>query len=888
MKDKKSLKIRIAVIVAAVIYITVSVVLGVVFWNDDEGLIPGVKIYGLTGIGTEESVPMEINGLKLITNGVNNSVYYTSPELDLGYLSESDLYGSDTEYYSPAIVVGEGKYADNGTVVRIYNEKQVCTAQFSAFPSSVKGGVLVAAGRTVIDGKNVTLIATAAYGAFNDDARCVRVYDSHGMLYMKIIPEFYAKAPFTIATGHFIKGDSSEYLLVSESVIKDGKIQAVIYSLSDGSVKGEYVYDLGKENDEKNVSVSVRNKADGNDKIILFAESPKPYKNKYFNIEEEVAPEEKDTSDMYAVFEGDATGLLEKVDMVLPYGATGVYSSSEFGEKYIVTANNEFFENDVSYVYVYGYGEKNGTLRYVDYEEKRFYWNADKSVNDVEALSLIESSFVSYADELEMANSEDVTKLIKKAERAAEFAYWKVKLAGYGIEPAKAVYDALTAEYRRSPSSVVSMEIFSTTDVLSGVTLSDSGEEIRAAFAEYLLNLYGNIDNINKKFGASFSSIKDINIPKTDEASFDLKNDDYYRDWYRFTRYRVGKRITALYGAAISSGLPPALVTCDAELSDYLPEESDAADYNIENKYYIDGLSIIPESVMYNVGASLGLSRVGVWYTNPRHAVSLAFSAGFKDITLSSYSSGTDSYEKSFYQLLYMYRNGCKYVGIESANPDYAVAELNAIELLLQRDTSRNSYATGTAGVRAVMYNGKKYNIVTLGSSSNGLLKSVDKEGKREGSVYSVPFHSDIQSEGAKVHNNPRKGLNTATFHDLAPGSSIEVRFVATGGKTENSYVKVNVYHDGFLLEDACISYKLDDSDKYYRYVFKNDLELGSVKIEIECVCEDYTEFKLNDVDVILQRENNIYPAADDYKGSSSAGGITMDILDRDALYEEA
>ena len=40
MKDKKNLKIKIAVISAVVIYIAVSVVLGVVFWEGDDSLTP--------------------------------------------------------------------------------------------------------------------------------------------------------------------------------------------------------------------------------------------------------------------------------------------------------------------------------------------------------------------------------------------------------------------------------------------------------------------------------------------------------------------------------------------------------------------------------------------------------------------------------------------------------------------------------------------------------------------------------------------------------------------------------------------------------------------------------------------------------------------------------
>ena len=884
MKDKKDLKIRIAVISAVVIYIIVSVVLAVVFWGGDDGLSPGVKIYGLSPAVTGYDSVSENCVTSKVSNVLNNTVFYNAPDLDIGYLTESSDYVSDSEYFSPAMVIGEGKHDKNGTIVRIYNEKQVCVAQFSAFPSSVKGGVEVAAGKTTIDGEKITLIATAACGVYCDDARSVRVYDASGMLYMKIIPEFYQDAPFAIATGHFVENDDNEYLLITSSVIKDGKVSAAIYSLSDGAVKGEFSYDLGAEHNEKSISLNVRNKADGNDSIIVFAQSPKPYKNKYFNIEEEVPPTEKDTSDMYAVFEGIPTGTLEKADLVLPYGTNGVYSSAESDERYIVTSSNEFFDDDNSYVYVYGYGDREGVLRYVDYEEKRFYWNSEKSA--VEAINFSDNSYVVYSDTFEVQDSEDVENIVKNITDRAENAYWKVNLSKYGVTPVKAVYDALTAEYRNNPDGVVGIEIFSTSEILKSVTLNDSDDDVRKSFALYLLNVYGNTENVNRKFGTSFASADEIEIPVMPEYLSDDNESLFYKEWYKFTRYRAGKKITSFYAEAVSGGIPPEIVTCDAELSDYLPAESNADDYNISNKNYINDLSIVPESVMYNVGTSLGLSRSGVWYTNPRHAISLAASAGFRDISLSEYSSGTDSYETAFYQMLYLFRNGCRYVGLNDTNKDHLNTDLNALELIAERKVSRSGYADGTYGVCAVEYNGKKYNIFTLGENI-GLLKSADAEGKREGSVYSVPFRTKVETTGAKVHNNPRKGINYALFNDLAAGSQIEVNFVANCGKSDDSYVKISVYHDGFLIEDACETYKLSENDRYYRYVFKNGLELGQVKVEIECVCENYTEFELKEIDVILQRENNVYPAADDYTGGTATGSVYTDILDRDAVYRE-
>lgn len=860
MKDKRKIKIKIAVISAVVVYIIVSVVLALLFWDTDDRLTPGVEFYGLS-------------------DGATSVMYNTSPELDIAYVTENMQVPSDTIYYSPGFVVGEGKDDNNGTVVRVFNEKQICTTQFAAFPSTVKGGVRIAAGKTDVSGQDVTLIATAAYGVYCDDARCVRVYDTNGMLYMKITPEFWSSAPFAIITGHFVKGDDSEYLLISESVVKNGKIGAELYSLSDGAMVDSYAYVVGTEHNDKNITLSVRNTADNNDSIIVFAKAPDEYKVKY--IKEEA---EKDISELYAAFEGKPAEGIKEIDIELPEGATGVYSSSDSEKKYIVTSENKINDDSASYVYAYGDNDKKGKLLYVDYEEKRLFWHADKNVIETVGLTERENSFIRYADEF-VVDSDNPEEIIKKAVHTSEFAYWKVKLSEYGIEPVRSVYKSLTDEYRRNPSGMVMVEIFTASDLINDISLDDNAESVRKEFVDYLLQIYGSVENINDKFKKSFSSENDINIPEKPNGYDEYSDDLYYTEWYKFTRVRVGKRMTAAYAAAIAEGLSPNIITSDTSLAGYMPEPEKYSNINFDD--YINPLSVVPEGSVYSLGASVGLSGNGLWYENPYNAMSLAFSAGFKDIAVSSYSSETEFYSKPYYQFLYMLRNGAKYVGISSDNYNYASSDLNALDVLAQKGESRSGYAYGTGKVVAVEHNGKKYDLVVLGTERNSLLKSIDNDGLREGSVYVVPFHEKIKTTGAKVHNNPRRDMNVGTFDNVTPGSQIEVRFIASGGKADNSYVKINVYHDGYLLEDACTTYKLTGSEKYYRYVFKNNLELGKVKIEIDCICEEYSEFSLSDVDMSFQCAETVYPAKNDYKGVSAEGGVSFDIISRDSLYSE-
>ena len=304
-----------------------------------------------------------------ISNDTNNTVFYTSPDLNLGI--QTSIYYAQMGQANglangPALVAGEGKHADNFTTVRIFNNQQTCITQFLAFDASVKGGVQVAAAQV---GDEV-LIATAPFAAHDGKNGDVRIFDAYGLLRMTVSLSTVIPGPHTIVTGHFADGVSDEVLLVaSQSTNEAGELRYAIISLTDGSVISEHTLDcsFALADDAKAgvpVALSLRNNGT-DDSVILYFHS------------------------VQAVYEGDPQQPdFKNAGLTLPADATGVSASTIPGQKYIVAIPAREGEEALSYMTVYDADAKEGTLLDVGFRENRFFsayytdgYNDDKYVS---------------------------------------------------------------------------------------------------------------------------------------------------------------------------------------------------------------------------------------------------------------------------------------------------------------------------------------------------------------------------------------------------------------------------------------------------------------------------------------------------------------------------
>lgn len=316
----------------------------------------------MTDASEEDIVNAFIDLPDRISNGQNNAVYYTAPDLNLGV--QSSVYFAQLGAVAgvaagPRIVAGEGYFMGdrdneaNHTIVRVLNQQQTVVAQFLAFGPSVRGGVQVAAAQV----GNETLIATAPFVAHDGKNGDIRVFDTFGTLRMEITLNPIMSGPYTILTGHFADGGQDETLLVLSRDMSDtGVLSMALIDLRDGTVISRNTLDCSfalpaGDSVTREVAATVRSADDGSaDRVILYFKAAQ------------------------AVYEGTVSQAdFRNSGIALPDIATGVYASANPGERYIVTVSEIEGEENRSFVIPYAYEGGDGAMLDVAFRENVFY-----------------------------------------------------------------------------------------------------------------------------------------------------------------------------------------------------------------------------------------------------------------------------------------------------------------------------------------------------------------------------------------------------------------------------------------------------------------------------------------------------------------------------------
>ena len=310
----------------------------------------------MTGASETEILNAFIDLPSRISNHTGNTIFYTASDLNLGVQTSiyyAQMGQSNGLLVGPSMVAGEGKHADNFTTVRVFNNQQVCIAQFLAFDVSVKGGVQVAAAQVGSE----TLIATAAFADHDGIGGDVRVFDAFGLLRMTIRVQDIISGPYTIVTGHFAEGVKNEVLLIaSQTTDEQGRLPYVLVSLATGQVISQHTLDCAFAGANASVAISVRNNGYA-DNVIL-----------YFNS-------------VQAVYEGNAQmAEFQNAGITLPAEAVGVTASNVTGQKYTVALATTFGTENQSFLTVYN-EDASATKLDVGFRENRFFfWAADSSL----------------------------------------------------------------------------------------------------------------------------------------------------------------------------------------------------------------------------------------------------------------------------------------------------------------------------------------------------------------------------------------------------------------------------------------------------------------------------------------------------------------------------
>ena len=847
----------------------------------------------MTDASEEDIVNAFIDLPSRISNDVNNTVFYTAPDLNLGIQTSiyyAQMGQTNGLAVGPALVAGEGKHKDNFTTVRVYNSQQTCITQFLAFDASVKGGVQVAAAQV---GDEV-LIATAPFAAHNGENGDIRVFNGFGILRMTVNVRDVIPGPHTIVTGHFAEGISDEVLLVASQTTNDkGELVYAIISLADGTVISQHTLDcsfaLTGEKAGVAAALSVRNSGEA-DSVILYFHS------------------------IQAVFEGNAQKAeFNNAGIQLPADATGVSASNVKGQRYIVALPAREGQEVLSYLTVY---DENATAleQDVGFKENRFYaayytegYNDDKYVSqgafnhirtDLANATLSKlSSCKTDADvDAVFDNSlfadytySDINQYVTRMENEYMFLEpcfthrWNKipatgKLANY-TDPQTGIQTYISIgkageymDYNEIGSSfyvgtyadgildLAKLRIYPLRTFLQGTAPAFRGEganpehlvgvspvhehEIDVAgsvgdynpymiegFRGYMLDRYESVENINKIFGTNFADRDAIDPPREKgRGDWDAYSGAYFSEWAMYNRYIVSKRIMEAYREALLAGYPPESISAHQ-----IPEGEAVAGFLGEAN-----TRLTPIDVVLTCGTAYGGTRYGN-LSRKNNLVYNAHAMGHSSITLGEYASLYENGKSAYNQLKELWKNGLRMVHQLTFNDNQAKAEQEAIRMLMADNEPRPGYTGGTTGSLSINQNGKLYNIVQIGagadSDSTGLLKSIDEKGKWEGTVYLVPFHTKVVSTAIEGLNAPVEGtankFSTGVLSTIKNSDQAEITFTAAKTGDARAWVEISVYHQGCLLEDSTTVYELTGTMTPYRYVLANQLYESGLEVSI-------------------------------------------------------
>ena len=880
--------------------------------------------------GTTNSVYYTEPNLNL---GVQTEIYGLQlADYDTGYEKVSP---------APMIVAGQGEDGANYTLIRVFNSSQACISQFLAFPPEVKGGVLVKAGHA---SSGQALIAAAAYDASKNAAKTIKVFDTSGSLRYSFTPQGVeapftieigkflpgSDKDYLFVASKLSGGDGSKYELYD---LDDGSFVKSIDGAFDNSIEAQRI----------TLSASSEEGDDVQKLIITFKESKAVYyldcgDSSWTKSEirlpdnatgvyasafsgELVASLDEDTFSNVRIYGSGASDNLEGSLLNVGYKENRFYSTyaednpegyvdyaafnhirTDLANGVINSLNElateeteallEYLENAVyeDWEYVLSEAQKASYHSQYNVWEPCFThrWNAIQAMQNLVAVVDAETGYPAYAS-IGRDNAGGVYQELDSSFLIGTYADGILDLAKLRIYPLRTMLQQLAAEFRGSsgePERLVDVSPVHEQEINVAGSIGDYHPNMIEGFRKYLLGLYGSVENINKRFGTDFASEEEIDAPRYDPESANVQESrgewdvygqsDYFTQWSLYTRNIVNKRILEAYREALLAGFPPEAINAHQ-----IPEGDAVSGFLGEADTRIS-----PTDVVSICGTAYGGTRYGYFCSDLNNFIELAYGAGHNNITLGEYSSLASGWKDAYTQLKYLFDHGVKFTHIivpyDTKDMMYSMvkeAEEGAIDQLQQDNQPRSSATGGTGASEPVRRGEASYNIVQLGDADkNGLLKSVKQDGTWEGSVYLVPFHSQVTVENVEM-TKTENGYVSAAITGFQYGDQAELTFLASySGGTAS--VKIEVYHAGYLLEDATAVYEVGSQLTPYRYVLSNQLALEDVEIRMTFICDDPGSMKLDALQCTSQVENVAHKYFGDLTGAASKGGVSFDVLD--------
>ena len=474
-----------------------------------------------------------------------------------------------------------------------------------------------------------------------------------------------------------------------------------------------------------------------------------------------------------------------------------------------------------------------------------------------------------------------------------------IEMSKLRVLPLRSYLRGLSVDFRgerAEPEKLIAVSPVHEQEINVAGSVGDYNVNMITGFKEYLLDLYGSIENINKRFGTSFGSEDDFDAPRYYPLAGDdpslcrgewdtYGESDFFTQWCLYTRYIINKRLMEAYREALLAGFPPEAINAHQ-----IPEGDAVSGFLGEANTRLSPLEAVTVC-----GTAYGGTRYGLWYSDNNNFLKLAFNAGHNNITLGEYGSITTDRGEVLAQLRYMYSHGVRMIHmiipLDTSSKKYRdskSAEQNAIDTI-QKENQPRTVNTGITKGMASYDNGSdlKFDIVQMsrpsdnGGIDTGLLKSITETGAWEGTVYLVPFHANVEIKTVGYKGSVETGYVFNDISDLLCGDQVELTFSTEYSGSSGGAVVIRAYNGGYLLEDSVVRYGIGEGLTPYRYVLSNQLSPENVRIEVTFENVSSDALTLSNLQCTAQYENIAHKYYGDFESDSSTGGVTFDILTR-------
>ena len=825
----------------------------------------------------------------------------------------------------PSIVAGQGAHADNLTFLRVLNESGLATAQFLAYPETVKGGVHVAAGS---DEGGEAFIVTAPISARS--IQQLRVFDTHGGFRAELALPRALSGPYVIAAGDFQSNHPGSEIAIALAQQRAGQSSGVLLYTPDGIYLDAIRFTAPSSG---GVMLEASQMDSGYALELFYPESghllkfdaiggKHQFKQIAFNdpIDGLYRSAFAEQTHLATLVSADMSEVLQVNDAAVEIRQNLGRHENEFW----ITAGKLGLTEEQSGEYIkfarYGHLRTDGSspayrdasiftseaaddwqagLRPVAAglgqlqkpldEQPRVLWEPcfthrqfnekfddwkkalDEATGLPKYLALSRLNEISYYGEFGETNS-FVGSTYAQGLPALDRLY---------LLPLRAFLFKLSESFRQHPQSVISVEPNHEHEIAvkEDKSVGDYNPAMIRGFREYLRNIYG--EDLQKVLAAREGpSVEEFDAPRdTDRGVWDdyATENPFFNDWVFYNRYVVNRRLADTFTQALLAGFPPEILRS----------------HQIPDRYAIGTLDLFSERIVritpidyaLTSGVGFGFTRFTVWFNKPNYAFKAGFSSGFDSITFGEYQALTADQSLANEQLIHVWENGGNAIHSmkwpDSHDRGFNTTMRGAIENLLSNyDKPRTAVTGGIAQIKPYIQGTRRFNIAAIGKGPNkrGLLKSLREDGTWEGSVYAVPFRTAISVQALPTNGRTNelgvRVLEVGTIEGLEGGEQIVVKFTARS--TGASAVRFNVKHPlGGTLPGFEQVLKVGEEPREYRCVLRSQLPVDELIVSIEVP----PSVRVDDVVAQRQTQEVARPHRDDHEGLPHQGGVTFDML---------